>query len=139
MAEFFVTNRGLVAFLDNLISAWGQLKVCAAKAAFTPHHDDTVADYLPIECDFPGYARQDALNWRAAISYGVGRAVTTADVVVFTRSAGGAAQSAYGVFFVGPDGELRYAVVDPNGPAPMNSAGDEYAVIPAFRLREDSA
>lgn len=136
MATFFVCNVGLVKLLDQLRSAWGVLKMGCVKQAFVPAASDTLADYLPIECDFPGYARIDLTGWTAAALNGSGTAITLADIVTFTRSVTGAPQSAYGVFVVGQDGTLRWAIPDPAGPKAMTVAGDAYAVFPYFRLRE---
>jgi hypothetical protein len=132
-----VPNVGEVKLLDVLRLNWGTLDMGLFKAMHTPADLDTLATYVAIEADFPGYARQAIANWQLPVTDGTGRASTIADAVTFTRGVGGLPQSIFGYFVVDAGGILLWAELDPNAPVPINNPGNTYSVLPALTKRSE--
>jgi hypothetical protein len=133
-----VPNIGELTLLDLLTANWGTLDCGLFKSMHTPADGDTLATYTAIEADFPGYARQQIQNWLAASTDGTGRALSVADVVTFTRGAGGAPQNIYGYFVVDAAGNLLWAELDPNAPVAINNPGNTYSILPTLTLKTEN-
>jgi hypothetical protein len=103
-----------------------------------PADGDALATYTAVEATFPGYARVDLANWLAAADDGAGRARTLADLITFTRGAGGAPQNIYGYFVFDATPTLLWAERHPSAPVIMAILGDMFRVNPAFTLRSEA-
>jgi hypothetical protein len=130
-----IPDVGEVVMLDTLRSNWGTLQIGLYGAPHVPADADTLATYVALEMSFPGYARQDILNWIAPLGDGMGRALTVADVVTWTRGAGGVPASVHGYFVISPGGILLWAEQVPGGPFPINAQGNTYTILPAHTYR----
>jgi len=131
-----ITDEGTAEALDLLSGAWGDMTIGLYAAAHTPSQFDTYFTYASIEASFPGYARQTLTHWLPALVVPELLATTRADMVTWTRTAGGSAESIYGYFVLLETGTVFWAEADPNGPVPINANGDTYQVSPFFGLNQ---
>lgn len=126
----YIADDGLVRLLDVLASAFDGLRVGLFRETRVFAPGDTIADYLPIECSFPGYVRQDITSWASATLAHENLAVTLGSLCTWTRAAGPGAEDVYGYFIVDSDGELLWAELVPTGPVTMTTAGQEFQLAP---------
>lgn len=96
----------------------------------------TLADFA--EADWPTYTPRRAVSWVPAIMSG-GRAVATADPIMWQRGTGGSPRQVYGYFVTdGQTGPLCWWEPRDAGPLPMAASGDSVIVRPRLTLREDA-
>jgi hypothetical protein len=129
-----ITQQGLIEALDLLTEAWGDCSIGLYASEHTPALLDNYTTYALIEASFPGYRRMPLSHWIPATWLGPSNALTIADLVTWTRTAGGPPQSVWGYFVQLPDGTLFFAESDPHAPQEMNNNGDTYRVSPSFEL-----
>lgn len=136
-----VPDEGENRLLEQLKDFWNATsqQVGLFQSSHTPANGDVLADYEAIECDFPGYARQDSLAWGVPDTDGAGRArVTHNDVLVFTRIANGAAQSAFGYFVVDVPSNVVLWAEEFAAPFPIDDeTADPILVRPRLTLRSE--
>ena len=116
-AEYFVNK----AAPQNLV-----LRVY--KNDITPSETDTAATYT--EADFPGYASATLAGASWSVAEGAPSQASFAQQT-FTRNAGGAAQSVYGIYMTRvTSGRIALAERDPSGAFAINNSGDAYKYTP---------
>lgn len=131
-----ISDEGTAEALNLLSTAWGDMSIGLFAQPHTPSQFDDYATYAVIEASFPGYQRYALANWLPALVVPELPAVTRADLVVWTRTGAGPAQSVYGYFVLLPTGTFFWSEVDPHGPVPVNNSGDTYTVSPEFALNQ---
>jgi len=90
-----------------------------------------------VEMDVPGYSAQPAVGWTGPVIVS-GRAVSAADPILFTRSAGLPSRVAYGYYVTdGPSGDLLWVQRGAEAPYPFGNATDTILVIPRLTLRQE--
>jgi len=98
------------------------------KNDITPSETDTAATYT--EADFPGYANVTLTGANWTVSEGAPSQASYAQQS-FTRNAGGAAQSVYGIYMTRvTSGRIFLAERDPSGAFAINNNGDAYKYTP---------
>jgi hypothetical protein len=129
-----VTTAGEKILADVLGAAYngGPYVIRLFQNDHTPDPADVLADYT--EADFSGYAELDLDGWAAAVTVS-GRAQIVATLKVWTHSAGAVDNDIYGYYVVNAGGALVWAERDPNAPVTVDTAGQEYNVLPRFTLR----
>jgi hypothetical protein len=91
-----------------------------------------------VEASWPAYAPITVSTWSPALTVGT-RAVTYADLALWTRGAGGVASQVYGYWVTDTvGGPLLWVETRPQGPIVMTSPTDQVVILPQLTLRADS-
>ncbi|MGH3526751.1 MAG: hypothetical protein ACRDQ6_05500 [Pseudonocardiaceae bacterium] len=92
-----------------------------------------------IEAKWPAYSPSTVTSWSPALTVS-GRAVSTADPVLWTRGVGGVASEVFGYFVTDTaGGPLLWAELRPQGPIVMTAPDDQLVLLPQLTLRADTS
>lgn len=126
-----LSDQGRVALMDATRTYRRSLILRLWQNDFTPAPDSDSGDFQ--ECDFPGYAPVTLTSWTTAFLNPAGLGQSTGPVVLFTRSAGGTPQPAYGAYVTDQAGNWVWANVRAGGPFTFAGLGDQLAVLPSLQ------
>lgn len=129
MAIVFVVN-GRRAILGAWMGDMNTFLLRLFKNDYTPLITSVVGDF--VEADFAGYAEVALTAWGAIFTNANNQAETDEEVNVFTKEAGGSANTIYGYYVTDSSGVLMWAERNPAGGQVMSATGDTYSVLPRF-------
>lgn len=133
-----LTNVGDLSLLTQIVAFWngaGDVIIHLVKADWTP--SETTVESDMTEATFAGYSEQTATGWTAPTTVS-SKAKTVADVLIFTRSTTGTAQTIYGYWAEPSDspGDVLWSEKF-SSPITLTNAGEGIALTPTFTVNKE--